>query len=197
MPTSVNDLFLAVTGLTPQGPLKWGHVIPCHSMGVYVISSNAPIVESDISQIKIENWIEKVIGIEMDSHNPSSIELKSRLSSFLYPDETILYIGQTGHSVRTRLNQFYSHILGNAKPHRGGHWLKTLTDIENLDIYWLPTNDPEITEDKMLEYFAANLSPESKALIYDPLCPIPFANLKFGNKIKKHSIKSQTREFRT
>ena len=61
-------------------------------------------------------------------------------SGVLISDKPLI-IGKAGTSLKTRVNQFYNHILGNSNPHRGGHWLKTLDNLAHLNIYLLAAHD--------------------------------------------------------
>jgi hypothetical protein len=110
------------------------------------------------------------------------------------PDETILYIGKAGTSLNTRVNQFYNHILGNSKPHRGGHWLKTLDNLADLNIYLTATHDEPAheVESRCLKIFIDNVSTETREKLVDPMNPFPFANLEFPKGVKKnHNLQDQ------
>jgi len=191
MPTSVNELFSIILHREPSNPIQWGGEIPCNSEGIYVISTLMPITSNDISDDKIKNWIDRVPAMRIDGLLPTPDLIKSRLSTFIYPDETILYIGQTtDRTIRARIKEFHNHILGNPSPHRGGHWLKTLNDMSLLNIYWAAVDNPGVIESTMLSHFRANVSEESRNNLYDPLCAIPFANLQYRPR-KVHNISKQ------
>jgi hypothetical protein len=144
-----------------------------------------------ISELKIQSWIDRVPAMRIDGLLPTPVLIKARLSAFIYPDETILYIGQTtDRTIRMRMKEFHNHILGNPSPHRGGHWLKTLNDSILLNINWAAVDNPEEVESKLLLFYKANVSEESRHNLYDPLCAIPFANLKHNTR-KIHNISKQ------
>ncbi|MHB1419868.1 MAG: hypothetical protein ACYCX4_09855 [Bacillota bacterium] len=90
------------------------------------------------------------------------------------------------------MKQYYETPLGQPRPHRGGHWLKTLSILENLSIFWAATDDPDGAENELLATFVKNVSQGSKEQLLDPDRPLPFANLEYpkGNR-KKHGIARQ------
>lgn len=195
MPTEVNDLFVNVIGKEPDGVVKWGESFECKTPGTYVISMDKPISEIPISEEKILNWINSVTNLTLDNSHPSTDDIIQRLTGFWFPDETILYIGQTTNkTVTQRVRQFYRHQLGHRSPHRGGHWIKTLADIDYLNVYWASVNNenPEDVEKSMLEEFMNSVSGETLDNLYDQRFPIPFANLEYCHKKKPHGFKNQT-----
>lgn len=191
MPTSVEQLFNTILQQEPSSPIPWGNEIPCNQKGVYIVSTLEPITLNAISELKIQSWIDRVPAMRIDGLIPIPNLIKSRLSAFLYPDETILYIGQTSKkTINERVNQFYIHTLGNPSPHSGGHWLKTLNDMSILSIYWAAVDNPEEVESSILSFFKDNVSEESRRNLYNPQCAIPFANLKHITR-KIHNISNQ------
>ncbi len=125
----------------------------------------------------------------------TSERLIERLKSFWLPDETILYIGMTGSSLRRRVQDYYKTKLGDPKPHSGGHWIKTLENLGQLNIYWTATEKPEakIMEQAFLRTFVENVSKKSLAHLSDPNHPYPFANIELTKGTKKnHGIRLST-----
>lgn len=199
MPTTVKQLFQDV-GKSILGQVKWGQKINCNVPGVYVVAMT-PTAEkmvccddAPISKKMVEDWINYVPKLSLDYGLPKTEELMQRLKSFWMPDETILYIGKAGTSLKTRVDQYYKTKLGDPKPHRGGHWIKTLDNLDELNIYWT-TSEGETAhdvEDRFLNIFVNHVSQDSRRNLYDPEHPFPFANLEFPKGIRKmHGIQNQ------
>jgi hypothetical protein len=162
----------------------------------------------DFCDSAFDSWLRTVNSgkkqILIDNLPADRESLKTRLSEFWLPDETIIYIGKAGPSrsrtLRKRVNEFYLTKLGCDKKHAGGHWLNVLQNINDLNVYYgIYTNDDiESLEEKMLTCFINNVSKESKLLLYDNTNCFPFANKEFHmhsleTKIKKnHGLKNQT-----
>jgi hypothetical protein len=199
MSTSVNGL-LETVGLNTSRlkTAKWGQTLESSSIGIYFVSTskdpnsfatlydNAPIDENIL-----KFWIKKVSTIQVDG-KPATVEnLKQRLNSFWLPDENIIYIGQTESSkgLRGRVNQYYNTELGERKPHAGGHWIKTLKILNELFVHYIPSQNAEDTEKKIMRNFVSQVSEQTKKILFDTTLPIPFANLELeqGNR-KNHGI---------
>ncbi len=196
MPSTVSGL-CSFVGLNPQGPVQWGKPVRCEQKGVYFVCRSNEAIASQglgacpVAPSRIECWLKKVPGLTLDGHRPSVLELSKRISAFWLPDETILYIAQTERILDKRLNELYQHVLGCRAPHRGGHWLKVLANLADLNIFWSPTEQPKKLENRLLALFSAAVSPTSRAVLFDPNLPLPFANLQLqnGNR-KRHGIKN-------
>jgi len=197
MPITVKELFKAV-GLNIDGQVKWGARIPCSSSGVYVASLSdnpdeatlACLKSAPIDVLEIKNWMEAVPKLLLDGNKPHEENIRERLSRFWLPDENIVYIGKARQPLNKRVNAYYNTSLGKSGPHRGGFWIKTLSNLSELTIFWSPTTEPEIKEGQMLEFFIRNVSVESMGRLFDPSHPFPFANLEYPKgKKKKHGIK--------
>lgn len=84
----------------------------------------------------------------------------------------VLYIGKAGtdmsqRTLRKRINDLIRHSQGKTSkqgPHRGGELLWQLRGYQNLEVGYLPTDQPEKEENRLIELF---LSKTGK---------IPFAN---------------------
>lgn len=187
-------------GKTISGQVKWPDIVDCNEPGVYVVAIT-PVAdkmlcydEAPISIELIERWINYVPNMTLNNLTPTTESLVQRLNGFWIPDETILYIGQTGAYLRERIHQYYNTPLGNPRPHRGGHWIKTLSNLEGLSIYWttLEGETAYDLESRFLEYFIKNMSLKSRRNLFDPNNSLPLANLEFPKgPRKKHLIKKQ------
>jgi hypothetical protein len=196
MPTSVVKLFSSVL-LSVSGPVRWGSPIPSTYPGGYVVAvtsdpeddknvyGNKPPIDLD----KLQAWINRVPNLRVDNVRPIPDMLEERLRRFWLPDEPVLYVGKAGISLRNRVNQYYKTPLGDRRPHAGGHWLKTLSILNNLSVFWATTPNPQSSENELLETFTRAVSENTLLMLRDPARPFPFANLEFpkGNR-KNHGI---------
>lgn len=188
MPSSVTEL-LKNAGLSPSDPVSWGNRINDNGSGIYIISLSSLIKQPPIDLNAVKDWIDNVPTLTLDGHRPSPAALRKRLSEFWLPNEKILYIGKTKRSIRQRLNEFYRHCLGNRSPHAGGQWLKTLSNLDNLNVYWVATSEPEEIEKRLLNKFIENVSNKTRSNLRDGDLPLPFANLQLPvGRIRHHGI---------
>ncbi|MFI5218893.1 MAG: hypothetical protein ACHQNT_05335 [Bacteroidia bacterium] len=200
MATSICEL-LKSAGLNSNRlrTIHWGEPIDNSSVGIYIVStSSKPDANSNhfaaapIDENKLRIWINKVKTICIDgSPNPTVAELKQRLNRFWLPDESIIYIGQTECSggLKRRMLQYYKTELGDTKPHAGGHWIKTLKNLNQLFVHYISTMNPEQTEAKLMQNFVAQVSDSTRKKIGTHVLPLPFANLELEKwKRKNHGI---------
>jgi hypothetical protein len=200
MPSTVSGLFSKV-GLSIAGQVIWGETVPENGPGVYIVAiSSNPSIEPErlyepapISNTAIKYWIRKVPRIELDGRKPSVSALAARLKRFWLPDESVLYIGKTDKPLRSRVGDFYRTPLGDRRPHAGGHWLKTLSIIDNLTIFWALTHKAEEKEKRMLKLFMQQVSELTRKNLCDPFLPLLFANIELDkSQRKRHGIKGPT-----
>ena len=52
----------------------------------------------------------------------------------------------------------YKTPIGAKRPHSGGYWIKTLSILNNLMVYYASCDNPSKMEDLMIEYFMKNVS---------------------------------------
>jgi len=192
MPSTISDLFRAAD-LQLGGAVKWGEPVGCNQPGVYIVSLSPDrglLANAPISQAAVKCWIARAPGLTLDGKRPTAQELASRLSEFWLPDEAVLYIGCTTRPLRKRVRQYYSHVLGNPRPHIGGQWIKTLSVLDCLTVFWAPTETPYPVEACALKAFVNGMSEKTRMCLRDPDRPFPFANLEYprGNR-KNHGIK--------
>ena len=175
---------LRETDLVPAGPVTWGARVPCRVPGVYVIETRDPLETAPLDAHAIAAWIERVSSLRVDGVRPSVPALAERLASFWIPNEPVVYIGLAGTSVATRVGQFYRTPLGDAGPHAGGHWLKTLAGLDSIRVWWATTDEPAAMEDALLTAFARC---HGGGLV------LPFANRQTAGGVKKaHGITGST-----
>ncbi len=198
MPTTVAQI-MASEGLTQKNSMKWGDSVNSNSSGVYIISlspdpsQNLGILEdAPLSLEVIKEWLDKVKTFKLDGKtNPSAEAVASRLSEFWLPDENILYIGKTDSNLGKRVRQYYYTPLGASGPHHGGHWLKVLSNINQLFVYYAECSNAKECETQLLKLFVKNVSSPTLEMLHDPKHPYPFANLEITEP-KAHGISNAT-----
>jgi hypothetical protein len=198
MPTTIAQI-LASEGLALKGVVKWGNRVNSNSGGVYIVSlssdpsQNFGVLENTpLSLDVIKEWLSRVPTFRLDGKiNPSTEAVASRLSKFWLLDENILYIGKTDGELRKRVGQYYRTPLGAPKPHHGGHWLKVLSNINQLFVYFAECSNAEAHETRMLHLFVGNVSATTLKMLHDPQHPYPFANLEITER-KAHGISNAT-----
>ena len=150
-----------------------------------------------VSSDAVAEWIRRVPLMRIDKQIPTVETLVERLSCFWLPNETILYIAQTDRPLKIRIRELYYQILGERSRHTGGHWLKAISNLESLYIYYsVIENKQRDAENALLTQFhnAANKETDS-----DPYRVVmPFANrqapaIEPNRKYyrKQHNISSQ------
>src|ERR1019366_532544 len=181
---------LRSVGLLADGPVHWGNPVRVGGPGVYIVELAAPLKSAPVDHQVVGQWIERVPGLTLDGARPTARELAVRLGEFWLPDETVVYIGMTNLSIGGRVAAFVKTPLGDRRPHAGGHWLKTLTVLPDLRVWWAPTSAPEEYEDALLSAFAQGISAAAKAGLRDASVVLPFGNLQTAtNERKQHGIR--------
>jgi hypothetical protein len=197
MPISAHALFSSI-GLTIKGSVRWGQRLPCNSAGVYAVSlSDDPdrndrcLARAPISADLVRAWIAAVSGFTFDGVSPPEArDVVSFLERMWLPDESIVYLGKAT-CLRNRIGQFGRHRLGDRKPHAGGHWLKTLSNLNELNIFFCECNSvaqAELKEQEALGVFVAQVSDATKSVLYNVALPIPFANREYPGGLRKQSM---------
>src|SRR5262249_7612476 len=146
--------------------------------GVYVValtpdSNSTQPTQSDcpISVPAIEEWLEVRPELRLDGKRPSATRLAERISRFWLPDEVILYIRLAGTSIRAPVRQYYATRLGARRPHAGGHFLKVLSNLDDLFVHWAPGAEVRRAEAAMLGRFCGAVSEPTRNLLLDPERP--------------------------
>ncbi len=180
MPSTIQEL-LDAAGIELADQVKWRTMISDDKPGIYIVSISSaadkneeyslskPPIDSNIVTV----WLNTVSTLKLDGSRPTMERLVSRLSGFWLPDETILYIGKADTSLRSRVGAYYRTRLGKSGPHRGGHWLKTLSVLDELSVFWSTPliqdgESMEKIQDDLLSVFVTNVSQATKKEIYDP-----------------------------
>jgi len=161
-----------------DGPVVWGRPVPARGPGVFVIELPAPLPTAPIELTTIGKWLERVPGLRLDGVRPTSRALAARLAAFWLPSSRVLFVGSTDGSIGGRVEAIRGTVLGERRPHPGGHWLHALRGVERTRIWWAPTPAVEEYEDGLLGAFAATVSPAERAGLHDATVVLPFANLR-------------------
>jgi len=198
MPTSPSQL-LGQVGRAITGSVSWGTKPASDEQGVYVVSLHRDpdkedgLPEAPVSEATVAAWIERVPSLILDGGQPKPIDLMQRLARYWLPDEAIVYIGKAT-SLRKRLGQYYSTPLGDRRPHAGGHWIKTLTNLTSLTVHYAESDkvgDPEAVEKQILLKFSQAVSRQTRAAHPQQDLTIPFANLEIkGVGRRNHGIRN-------
>lgn len=183
MPLSPHDMFdRSHTPLT--GTLRWGGRCAVSGPGVYVVTTSQDPGRGDgplaapLSSAAIDAWRARVPSMRLDGAAPSSTALRVFLESYWVPGEAILYVGKAT-SLAKRIAQFTHHLLGDRRPHAGGHWIKTLSIMPDLFLHMAACRSPSDAarlETAALDLFISCLPRGPRAAFPNPELPLPFAN---------------------
>jgi transcription elongation factor GreA len=176
---------LRAVGLLADGPGQWGRPIPATGPGVFVIELAAPISTPPIELTRVGKWIERLATLTLDGSRPTSKALAARLGSFWLASQTVLYIGSSELSVARRIDAMRRTELGDRKPYAGGHWLKTLRNLDSVRVWWAATSATEEYEDALFDAFAATIRDVERLALHDREVVLPFANLRRGDGRRK------------
>ena len=178
---------LRAVGLLPDGPVPWGRRIPTAGPGVFLVELPAPIPAAPIELTRVGKWIERVESMRLDDARPTSRQLASRLAAFWLPDQVVLYIGATPASIGGRVKALRETILGDRRPHSGGHWLHVLRGLETTRIWWASTDAVEEYEDALLGAFGEGVTEAERSALPDSEVVLPFANLRTPTGARKRT----------
>lgn len=183
-------------GLEPSAPVKWGEPLNIEGNGVYIVSlsDNPSKNRNTLPRFKMSNavfssWKKLSPELNVDGNLSKSI-IEQELNQYWKPKQNILYIGESTsltNGLAKRVNQFYIHKVGWKGPHTGGYWVKLLSELENLYVYYAVSPNPRDTEFKMLMYFIEQTTGKSFYELEELGKHLPFANLKVDFQ-KKHGI---------
>jgi transcription elongation factor GreA len=170
-------------GLLVDGPRLWSRPVNSRAPGVFVVELAAPLPDAPIDIVAIRHWLERVPALMLDGQRPTAEDIARRLHEFWLPTEQVLYIGRSARQLGARINSMYATPLGDARPHAGGHWLKTLSVLPELRIWWAETDAHEEYEDALLAEVAARNAQLDRDAQAGRL--LPFANLQTPDGVTK------------
>lgn len=175
--------------MRPEGPVAWGHPPLTRPPGIYIVELPEVLPVAPLDDRAIRAWRRRVATITLDGRPATAPSLAARLGLFWIPSATVLYIGQASRSVRGRVDDYYDTPLGDARPHHGGHWIKTLAVLSSCLVWSAATDDYAAAEEALLDDFAATVPVVERRALYDPWLVLPFANLQNGRRVRKvHGI---------
>jgi transcription elongation factor GreA len=177
-------LFRAV-GLMADGPVVWGRPVPARGSGVFVVELPATLHHAPLELTRIGKWLEHVPDLRLDGEHPTSRALAARLAAFWLPSTRVLFVGTTDGSIGGRIEAIRNTVLGDRRPHPGGHWLHALTGLETARVWWAATSAVEESEDALLNAFADTIPAAERAALHDPTVVLPFANLRTATGERK------------
>lgn len=194
MLATVTDL-LAASGLEHAGSVRWGTRLTASYPGVYLVALDespdtcaATLAEAPISEERVTELLRVRPELRLDGARPTVATLAERLAGCWLP-ETVLYIGLTGTSLQRRVGQYYTTPLGARRPHAGGWFLKTLSNLDELTVHYAAAVDPAAAERELLQAFIDGVDSAGCDELHDPTCPYPFANLVGPTGVRKaHGI---------
>ena len=178
------DLLRSV-GLLADGPVVWGRPVPARRGGIFLVELPAPRPVAPIELSRVGKWIERVPDLRLDGSAPSSRALAARLASFWIPSAAVLYVGSTDGSIGGRVEAIRNTVLGDRRPHSGGHWLHLLTGLERARVWWVATDAVEESEDAVLSAFADAVPAAEQSALPDTTVVLPFANLRAATGERK------------
>lgn len=202
MPTTIQELF-DTFNVKKINKVPWSSKIIDNYEGIYIVSlspcyeENLPISFPSFDNAIIKMWIDNLSGFTIDNIKPTVHSLKKRLNEFWLEDESILYIGKASKrnvddGVGNRVDEYYRTKIGSRSPHSGGQWLKTLTNIKSMTVFYGNVNDSASVEIEMFDYFISKVSETSLSKLRDKKYPLPFANLRYKTGVDKNSgLKNQ------
>lgn len=169
-------------GLRPEGPVPWGTPALTHAPGVYVVELPSALEVAPIAPSAVKAWIRKVPTIRVDGSPATDAALAARLAAFWMPSATVVYIGQASGPVQARVADYYRTPLGDRAPHAGGHWIKTLSCLNDCVVWSAATDDYDDAEREVLDDFSRTVPAAERRALHDPFLVLPFANLRDGTR---------------
>jgi transcription elongation factor GreA len=187
--SGASDLLRSL-GLLVDGPVRWAEPAPSRAPGVFLVELPGGAPEAPLDLLALRRWLERVPQLQLDGTVPTPQVLAQRLGQFWLPSEPILYVGRSTRAIGGRVAALYATPLGDARPHAGGHWLKTLADSSKLRVWWSETEAHEEYEDALLDAIAERQSAPTRERLPDGSVVLPFANLEgAGGRFKQHGLK--------
>jgi transcription elongation factor GreA len=152
--------------------------VPARGPGLLVVELPAPRPTAPIELTRVGKWVERVPTLRLDGAQPTSKALAARLAAFWLPSQVVLYVASTKSSIGGRATALERTVLGDRRPHHGGHWLHTLSVLPSTRLWWASTDAPEEYEDAFLSAFADAVPPSDLAGLPEGSIVLPWANLR-------------------
>jgi len=177
-------------GLLVDGPVAWGKPVGGRGAGVFIVELPRGLADAPVDIVAVRRWLEHVPTLRLDGERPSAEQVARRLHEFWLGNESVLYVGRSAKQIAGRVAAMYATPLGDARPHSGGHWLKTLSVLNDLRVWWAETDAHEEYEDALLaEVGKRNDEGQSSGRAL-----LPFANLVAADgTAKPHGLTNSLR----
>jgi transcription elongation factor GreA len=183
---------LRALGLLVDGPAQWTRPVPSRRPGVFVVELPNGLPDAPIDIVAVRRWLERVPEMKLDGETATPADVAKRLHEFWLPNEPVLYVGRSARAVGARVSSMYATPLGDAKPYSAGHWLRTLSVLPDLRVWWADTDAHEEYEDALLSEIAARNASEGRDASKGAL--LPFANLMTPEGVAKaHGLSNSLR----
>ena len=164
--------------------------------GLYLVSlakdpesRECALAHHPLHRDRLRHWLLVRPELRLGGARPSVDELSEHLSKWWLPDEHVLYVGRTQVSLARRVHDYYRTLLGAAKPHAGGSWLKTLGCLDQLYVHLFVGDGSSACEHMALLNFHHGLSATTSERLPEALDRLPFANLQWADgPTKNHAL---------
>ena len=142
-------------GLSVDGPARWGAPVPSRAPGIIVVELPGGADSAPLDLQALRRWLDRVPSLTLDGARPTPQVLQRRLASEWVAGQPILFVGRATKGIGARLAAIYATNLGDPKPTSAGHWLKTLSNVGELRVWWAETEAHEEYIDALLEAVGA------------------------------------------
>lgn len=198
---------LAAHDVVVRGSEPWGVKIRHEVPGVYIVglhrdpADRTGLPAAPIDEAALREWMVRVPALRLRGEPVTPGGLAAHIGQWWLPDTSVLYIGKAGpgNPLSKRVHQFVKTPIGAAGPHRGGQWLKTLTNISRLTVHYAALPDSwstaDLLKEAMLNWFVLHYRPVPPAHPEANLM-LPWANLVIDRPLPRrsrdHGIKPNT-----
>jgi transcription elongation factor GreA len=141
-------------GLFVDGPARWGNPVGSRSPGVFVVELPGGADRAPTDAVAIRRWVERIPAMRVDGEEATPQTVASKLSTYWLSGEPILFVGRSARAIGPRVTSMYDTLLGESRPYSGGHWLKALSVLRDLRVWWAETDAHEEFEDAILSVVA-------------------------------------------
>ena len=152
-----------------DGPATFGTPVRSNRPGSTSSSWRRRSSAAPIDFNAVGRWIERVPTLTLDGvpadrarpGGPSARLLAAR-------SDRPLRRACPGRRSAAGVGAFVRTPLGDRQPYAGGYWLKTLTGLDRLRVWWAETDAAEEYEDALLGAFAAAVPARDRRRLHDP-----------------------------
>lgn len=179
-------------GLLVDGPAQWTRPVSSRRPGIFVVELPNALPDAPVDIVAVRRWLEHVPEMKLDGEPATAADVAKRLHEFWLPDEPVLYVGRSTKAIGRRVAAMYETPLGDARPYSGGHWLRALSVLPDLRIWWADTDAHEEYEDALLSEIAKRNGALGRDAASGAL--LPFANLVTPDGVPKaHGLTNSLR----